>query len=115
MVPPRGSGIAYLTNIFRFNDRDDYVAKAIEARLHESDKQMEWIASGFHHVLMQKDILKIFTWEEIEKKVCGSKEVTVDQLKAITGFVSACSQTFVEWQSQRSLQKDVVGRDGGNL
>ena len=48
---------------------------------------MQWIADGFNKILMQKDILKIFTWEEIEKKVCGSKEVTVEQLKAITGFV----------------------------
>ena len=62
---------------------------------------MEWIKQGFNYVLMQKDILKLFTWEEIERKVCGSKEISVNQLRAIAKFVRTLDLTIVGWEAQQ--------------
>ena len=76
---------------------------------------MEWIKQGFDHVLMQMDILNIFTWEEIERKVCGSKEVSVNQLRAIAKFVRTFKLRIVGWEAQQKFQVDVVGSDGRNL
>ena len=42
---------------------------------------------------MPKDVLKIFTWKEIEYKIVGKKEIDVDHLKQMTTYNNADANT----------------------
>jgi hypothetical protein len=44
---------------------------------------MEWIKSGIEEVI-PLSIVENFTWSELEQRVCGFSEITVEALKDIT-------------------------------
>lgn len=63
-----------------YEDRLEYVEKVKEIRLNESNKQLEALRQGIESVVT-KHILTLLTWSELELKVCGSSEITIDDLK----------------------------------
>ena len=55
-------------------------------------KQFKAIRKGFQYIVPQ-ELLKIFTWREIEYKIVGKKEIDVEHLKSITRYQSATETT----------------------
>jgi hypothetical protein len=62
---------------------NEYIELATQALLNEGDKQMGWIKDGINEVI-PLTIIENFTWSELEQRVCGLQEITVEALKDIT-------------------------------
>ncbi|RLN93241.1 hypothetical protein BBJ28_00005902 [Nothophytophthora sp. Chile5] len=72
-----------------FSSRCEYADLVEQARLHESDGQVQAIFSGLAKVVPVK-LLTCFSGSELELMVCGSPEVDVDLLEKCTEY-SSCS------------------------
>ncbi|EDV23348.1 uncharacterized protein TRIADDRAFT_27944, partial [Trichoplax adhaerens] len=68
-----------------YEDRLHYVQLVREARLHEVDDQIRSIKKGLLRVI-PKAVLHILTWQELEKRICGNPEITVQELKNIARY-----------------------------
>ncbi|NWH36026.1 HECD3 ligase, partial [Chloropsis hardwickii] len=77
---PNGSNTAV-----RYEDRKEFIRLVQKARLEESKEQIMAMQAGLLKVVPQA-VLDLLTWQELEKKVCGDPEVTVDALKRLTRF-----------------------------
>ena len=77
---PKGS-----STVVRFEDRKEFIRLVQKARLEESKEQVEAIRAGLLRVVPQA-VLDLLTWQQLEKKVCGNPEVTVDELKKFVTF-----------------------------
>ena len=62
--------------------RPAHVAGAGESRIFISVLylQIEWMRRGLLSVIPQA-VLDLLTWQELEKRVCGDPEITVEALK----------------------------------
>ncbi|XP_048588290.1 E3 ubiquitin-protein ligase HECTD3-like isoform X2 [Nematostella vectensis] len=63
-----------------FEERKEYCRLVQEARMFESKLQVEAIRRGMLKVV-PRAVLDLITWQELEKKVCGDPEITVEALK----------------------------------
>lgn len=63
----------------------------LEKRFNESSNQFKAIMEGIDFVI-PLDLLKLFTWEELETRACGDKIIEVEKLKNITTYYG-CSET----------------------
>ncbi|XP_042852858.1 E3 ubiquitin-protein ligase HECTD3 isoform X5 [Panthera tigris] len=77
---PRGAGI-----IVGYEDRSRFIQLVQKTRLEESKEQVAAMQAGLLKVVPQA-VLDLLTWQELEKKVCGDPEVTVDALRKLTRF-----------------------------
>ncbi|XP_077824213.1 E3 ubiquitin-protein ligase HECTD3 isoform X3 [Macaca mulatta] len=77
---PGGAGI-----IVGYGDRSRFIQLVQKARLEESKEQVAAMQAGLLKVVPQA-VLDLLTWQELEKKVCGDPEVTVDALRKLTRF-----------------------------
>ncbi|XP_040087884.1 E3 ubiquitin-protein ligase HECTD3 [Oryx dammah] len=77
---PGGSGI-----VVGYEDRSRFIQLVQKARLEESKEQVAAMQAGLLKVVPQA-VLDLLTWQELEKKVCGDPEVTVDALRKLTRF-----------------------------
>uniref|UniRef100_A0A8B9PSA0 E3 ubiquitin-protein ligase HECTD3 n=1 Tax=Apteryx owenii TaxID=8824 RepID=A0A8B9PSA0_APTOW len=77
---PNGSSTVVL-----YEDRKEFIRLVQKARLEESKEQIMAMQAGLLKVVPQA-VLDLLTWQELEKKVCGDPEVTVDALKKLTRF-----------------------------
>nr|DBA17736.1 TPA: hypothetical protein GDO54_016064 [Pyxicephalus adspersus] len=77
---PGGSNISV-----RYEDRLEFIKMVQKARLEESKEQVEAIQAGLLKVVPQA-VLDLLTWQELEKRVCGDPEISVDALKKLTRF-----------------------------
>ncbi|NXY26034.1 HECD3 ligase, partial [Atrichornis clamosus] len=77
---PNGSN-----TVVRYEDRKEFIRLVQQARLEESKEQIMAMQAGLLKVVPQA-VLDLLTWQELEKKVCGDPEVTVDALKKLTRF-----------------------------
>lgn len=62
----------------------------MKARLGESAKQMDWVRRGVTYVI-DLSVMAFLTWEEIEIRACGRKDIEIPDLKAITEY-TYCSE-----------------------
>lgn len=62
----------------------------MEARLNESDKQMRAVKQGIGMVF-PGFLMKLYTWKELEYKVCGKPSIDLHHLRAITKY-SGCTE-----------------------
>ncbi|XP_043941699.1 E3 ubiquitin-protein ligase HECTD3 [Protopterus annectens] len=69
----------------KYEDRKEFIQLAKKARLDESKKQIAAMQAGLVKVVPQA-ILDLLTWQELEKKVCGDPEITVEALKRLTRY-----------------------------
>lgn len=46
---------------------------------------MEWVRRGVSYVI-DLPILAFLTWEEVEIRACGRKDIEIDDLKAISEY-----------------------------
>ncbi|XP_028832345.1 E3 ubiquitin-protein ligase HECTD3 isoform X2 [Denticeps clupeoides] len=79
-LTPGGSGV-----VVRYEDRMDFVKLVKKARLEESREQIAAMQAGLLKVVPQA-VLDLLTWQEVEKKVCGDPEITVEALKRLTRY-----------------------------
>uniref|UniRef100_A0ABI7ZUP0 HECT domain-containing protein n=1 Tax=Felis catus TaxID=9685 RepID=A0ABI7ZUP0_FELCA len=77
---PGGAGI-----IVGYEDRSRFIQLVQKTRLEESKEQVAAMQAGLLKVVPQA-VLDLLTWQELEKKVCGDPEVTVDALRKLTRF-----------------------------
>uniref|UniRef100_A0A8C2E9I2 HECT domain containing 3 n=1 Tax=Cyprinus carpio TaxID=7962 RepID=A0A8C2E9I2_CYPCA len=77
---PGGSG-----EVVRYEDRIEFIRLVQKSRLEESREQIAAMQAGLVKVVPQA-VLDLLTWQEVEKKVCGDPEITVEALKRLTRF-----------------------------
>jgi E3 ubiquitin-protein ligase HECTD3 len=70
-----------------YEDRMEFCRLVKEKRINESIKQTESIIEGFVSVV-PREVLALHTWKEVETKVCGNPEITVEALKRHTIYES---------------------------
>ncbi|KAG2528974.1 hypothetical protein JM18_001889 [Phytophthora kernoviae] len=102
-LKPGGASLAVT-----FNSRYEYADLVEQARLHESDVQVQAIFRGLAKVVPAK-LLACFSGAELELMVCGSPEVNVDLLEKCTEY-SSCSPTDNHivwfWRTLRSFSHE---------
>ncbi|CAI9732140.1 E3 ubiquitin-protein ligase HECTD3-like isoform X2 [Octopus vulgaris] len=64
----------------KYDERRDYCAEVKKIRMSESSKQIAAIRKGLLQVIPE-DVLRLTTWQELEKRVCGEAEITVEALQ----------------------------------
>ncbi|XP_051556154.1 E3 ubiquitin-protein ligase HECTD3-like isoform X3 [Myxocyprinus asiaticus] len=77
---PGGIGV-----VVRYEDRNEFIRLVKKARLEESREQIAALQAGLVKVVPQA-VLDLLTWQEVEKKVCGDPEITVEALKRLTRY-----------------------------
>ncbi len=68
-----------------FANRHEYVSLVEKARLEECSVQMKAIRIGMFRVIAQS-LIKLYSWRELEIKICGKPTFKVDALKKITRY-----------------------------
>ena len=63
-----------------YDERLEYCRLVKEKRMGEGEVQIEAIRQGLTKVV-PADVLSLLTWQELELKVCGSPEITIEALK----------------------------------
>lgn len=69
---------------------EDYVHMVLNARLNEFEKQMKAIKLGIG-LVFPSFLMRMYTWKELEYKVCGKPSIDLHHLRAITKY-SGCSE-----------------------
>jgi len=91
------------------NRRDDYCAALEKARLHELDRQCTAIARGLG-TQVPRNLLSLFTADELELMVCGPPEVDIAILKANTvygdGISDSTPSVELFWQVLEEFSQD---------
>jgi hypothetical protein len=79
-----------------FDEIDEYNNLVLEARFNEGEKQIESMRKGFN-IIFPTSMLGILNWKDIEERVRGPSEITIEALKSITEYSSCSSDNpFVE-------------------
>lgn len=65
-----------------FGNRQEYVERALQYRLHEMDRQVATVREGMGWII-PVPLLSLLTAEKLEQMVCGSKEVSIEVLKKV--------------------------------
>ncbi len=66
-----------------WENRLQFCHLALHYRLHEFDPQLEAIKTGFHEIV-SPHIIKLFTWKELQLRVCGVNDIDLVILKKNT-------------------------------
>jgi hypothetical protein len=68
-----------------FERREEYARLVIKTRLNESAEQLAKMRAGICSVIPEQ-LLGFMTWEELERRVCGSAEIDIASLKRHTQY-----------------------------
>ncbi|CAL1547476.1 unnamed protein product [Lymnaea stagnalis] len=68
-----------------YEDREEYVEKVREIRLGECDKQLKAMRTGLLKVIPEA-VLELLTWQELETRICGEPDITVEALMKNTFY-----------------------------
>lgn len=77
---PGGSSV-----VVQYEERVEFIHLVQKARMEESREQIAAIQAGLIKVVPQA-VLDLLTWQEVEKKVCGDPEISVEALKRLTRY-----------------------------
>jgi len=69
----------------KFHNRFEYVRLVEEYHLHESSSQIEAIRQGMATIVPGR-LVNLFTWQELEQRVCGIPDVDLVLLKKVTQY-----------------------------
>ncbi len=64
---------------------NEYIKAIVNTRLQESQRQIKAIKEGIEFVIPLQ-ILKVFTWKQVEIRATGNKSISIDKLKSITKY-----------------------------
>jgi len=68
-----------------FDNRLDFLAAVKKVRLKEFDKQIAALQRGLLSVVPQA-VLDLMTWQEMEQRICGDPEISLEGLKKATHY-----------------------------
>ncbi|XP_063075071.1 E3 ubiquitin-protein ligase HECTD3 [Engraulis encrasicolus] len=71
--------------VVHYENRMEFIRLVQKSRLEESREQIAAMRAGLVKVVPQA-VLDLLTWQEVEKKVCGDPEITVEALKRLTRY-----------------------------
>ncbi len=94
-VLSNGDTVALVGNgqkLVTYEDRLEYCRLVKEARMAESNAQLAAIRKGFIQVV-PSDVLNLLTWQELELKVCGNPEISIEALKKSTRYDDGLSES----------------------
>ena len=99
MVPLVKGGADKLVD---YDDRLDYCRLVKETRLKENTRQVNALRKGLTKVV-PPSVLRLLTWQEMETRVCGSPEISVEKMKASTrydgGLSSDSKEVEIMWEA----------------
>jgi len=64
-----------------FEEREEYIAAILQARMDECKVQMNAVREGLGYVV-PLDLLKIFNWHQLETRIVGTPDFSIDQIKS---------------------------------
>ncbi|OXB78915.1 UNVERIFIED_CONTAM: hypothetical protein H355_013795 [Colinus virginianus] len=100
------------STVVRYEDRKEFIRLVQKARLEESKEQVAAIRAGLLRVVPQV-VLDLLTWQQLERKVCGNPEVTVDELKmfiTLEDFHSDKSRIQQFWDALSNFTSEDLSR-----
>lgn len=65
----------------------EFIELVKNIRLNETEKQMNWVKEGVNYVI-NLDVMNLLSWEDVELRACGLKEISVEKLQDITEYRS---------------------------
>ena len=71
---------------------EEYCRLLVQARLDEANEQLACLRAGLAEVV-PLPLLQLFTWQEAERLVCGSKLIDLDLLRSVTDYGSTESDS----------------------
>lgn len=74
-----------------YDNRLEYCEMVKEQRLNENKLQVAAIRDGLVSVI-PSEVLHLLTWQELEMKVCGNPEISVEAMKKSTRYDSSLSE-----------------------
>jgi E3 ubiquitin-protein ligase HERC1 len=74
----------------------EYLDLVTKVRLGEVERQVAWIREGVEHVI-PLPVLAFLTWEEVELRACGPKDINIDALKAISEYNVGADHKHIKW------------------
>ncbi len=108
-VPLLADGESLVT----YEDRLKYCRLAKEVRMTEFRAQIGAIRDGLIRVVPD-EVLRLLTWQELETKVCGNPEISIEDLKKSTrynGGLKESSPTVTKmWQALEKFSNDERSR-----
>lgn len=72
-------------SVINFENKEEYVRRALNYRFSEFDRQVKAIREGMAEVI-PVPLLSLFTGVEIETMVCGSPDIPLDLLRSVTTY-----------------------------
>lgn len=92
-----------------YEDRFEYCRLVKEKRMEENKAQIDAIRQGLTQVV-PSEVLNLLTWQELELKVCGNPDVSVEALKKSSRYESGLSETSSEvktmWEALEKFSND---------
>lgn len=85
-----------------YEDREEYIALTKYVRLHESDAQMEALLKGISN-LVPAPVLNLFTWKDLEMRICGRTEIDLDVLRRFALYSFSTTESTASFSSFRLL------------
>ena len=84
----------------------EFIELVTKVKLAECEQQMAWVRQGVSFVL-DMSILSFLSWDEVELRACGPKDISTEALKAITdGGDSSNKWVKMFWQMFETLTQE---------
>ena len=92
-----------------YDSRIEYCKLAKESRMNESKEQIKAIKDGLTKVV-PTEVLNLLTWQELETKICGNPEISVEALKKSARYDSMLNENSprvkVMWEALEKFNND---------
>lgn len=92
-----------------YDNRSKYCKMVKEQRMNENKMQIDAIRQGLVSVI-PVELLNLVTWQELELKVCGNPEISVEALKKSTRYDSSlsegCQTVKIMWEALEKFSND---------
>ena len=92
-----------------YEDRLEYCKFVKQKRMDESKAQIDAIREGLTKVI-PVDVLNLLTWQELELKVCGNPEISIEALKRSarydSGLSESSSRVKMMWEALEKFSND---------
>ncbi|KAK7484074.1 hypothetical protein BaRGS_00024686 [Batillaria attramentaria] len=73
------------TKVLNYSERDEYAEEVRRIRMNEFEDQLMAMRKGLITVVPEA-VLELLTWQELETRVCGDPEITIEALKKTTYY-----------------------------
>lgn len=92
-----------------YDNRSRYCSMVKEQRMNESKTQIDAVRQGLVSVI-PVELLNLITWQELELKVCGNPEISVEALKKSARYDSSlsesCQTVKTMWEALEKFSND---------